>query len=186
MQTAPMTNSRAIPFLLLLLWACTDERRDRSLSTVVEPPTFTMPPEPDPPIDVPPSEQNSDRIDPVRSTSTPSSAPIVAELEGCSEFTRVKDGITTITLYIPKRALEANNEAIRSEVTSAYQMAEQGASRSISCDFEHGTSTEHIHLPDTLPVIVEIFERCSAAGPHTTQRYAVWRTSTEALGVELR
>ncbi|MEZ4739307.1 MAG: hypothetical protein R2818_08090 [Flavobacteriales bacterium] len=131
-------------------------------------------------------EQDIDRIDVMRPTSTPSSDPIVPEPEGCSEFTHTKDGLTTVTLYIPQRKLEDSNEAIRSQVISAYHAAEQGAPRSISCNFEQGTSIEHIHMPDTLAVLVKIFERCSAVEPHTIQHYGAWRITPEELHIALR
>ena len=120
------------------------------------------------------------------SAQDPTPQPSTIELERCTEYTQYRDEVCTITLYIAERTLKEQDEAIRAQLTSAYQMVEQGAPRSIACDFEQGTSHEQVHMPDTLPVIVKVFERCSAREPHTTRRYGVWRKAPDDWGIELR
>lgn len=73
----------------------------------------------------------------------------------------------------PERML-ARKAELPSMLKSAWLMAEQAAPRSIADDFEHGTSTEHVHMPDTLDVEMKHYADCSARNPHTVLHYRVW------------
>lgn len=97
------------------------------------------------------------------------------EDEGCVEFTGYADGTATLTVYIPRNALPTREGEITALLPSMYMNVEQNAPRSIACDFEGGTSTVYSSIPDTLPVVVTVFDRCSARKPHATLRYSVWK-----------
>jgi hypothetical protein len=106
--------------------------------------------------------------------------------EGCVEYMNYRDGITTITTYIPKKDLAAHEQKIAEMLPNAYLLAEQSAPRSIACDFEHGTSHEHIDMPIPLPVSIRIYERCSARSPHTELHFVVRRDDQGGFAHEAR
>ncbi|MBK6894021.1 MAG: hypothetical protein IPH00_13050 [Flavobacteriales bacterium] len=56
--------------------------------------------------------------------------------------------------YLKPAELSAHPEKITDELPSLWILAEQGAPVSIADDFEHGISTEHRHMPDTLSIEV--------------------------------
>lgn len=102
--------------------------------------------------------------------------------EGCTGHMEYRDGSTRITTYIPERELIDRGEEIREMLPDAYVLAEQTAPRSIACDFENGTSTEHIEMPGTLTVVVRVHDKCSAREPYSVHNFLVWKDSTGGWG----
>ena len=109
---------------------------------------------------------------------------LAAEDEGCAEHIGYHDNAGHITIYISRKLLVSSRAEILEMLPGTYSMAEQSAPRSIADDFENGISTEHIHMPDTLPVIIRIFEKCSAREPYAVQHHRVWRDGHGGWGMD--
>lgn len=105
----------------------------------------------------------------------------VTEQEGCEDYINAtSEGVRMICYTRPERML-AREAEIPSMLESAWQLAWQGAPRSIADDFEHGTSTEHVHMPDTLDVEVRHYSDCRAKQPFAVRNYRVWRNPAAGL-----
>ncbi len=95
---------------------------------------------------------------------------------------RVENNVGAIILYVPKKRFVAKEAGLQDRLAGLYLHAEQEAPRSIADDFEHGISRERIHMPDTLPVLLQVFERCGAHTPHTVLHVRVWRNADGSFG----
>ncbi len=106
--------------------------------------------------------------------------------EGCVEHMDGSSAEVRAVLYVRPADMSSREKDLESTLASAWMLAKQGAPVSIACDFEGGTSREHIHMPDTLDVRLEYFANCSARKPHTVQQYRVWRTAEDGTGWRMR
>lgn len=107
-----------------------------------------------------------------------------ADDDGCNGYAGYVNGVGTITTYIPKNQWPERDAEVRELLPNVFSMAEESAPRYIADDFEHGISTEHSTMPDTLPVLVSIFENCRASRPYVKLRYRVWKTGDGGFGTD--
>jgi hypothetical protein len=90
----------------------------------------------------------------------------------------------TITTHIPKSQWPEREVEVLEMLPTVFTMAEESAPRYIADDFEHGISTEHSTMPDTLPVMVSVLENCRASRPYVKLRYRVWRSGDGGFGTD--
>jgi len=98
--------------------------------------------------------------------------------EGCAEYMESSSSGVRATLYIKPKQLSERGSDITETLPSAWMMVEQGAPVSIADDFDHGISTEHRDMPDTLDVEIRIYARCADRKPYEVRHYGVWHTAT--------
>jgi hypothetical protein len=104
------------------------------------------------------------------------------EDEGCVEYIDASPAGARAVLYVRPTDMKVRDGELEGTLTSAWKMAEQAAPVSIADDFEHGISTEHRHMPDTLDVRLEYFANCSSRKPHTIRQFGVWRDRQDGVG----
>lgn len=126
--------------------------------------------------------------DAARSDSLPRTKRIPAshgaEDGGCTGYAGYANGVGTITTHIPKSQWPEREVEVLEMLPTVFTMAEESAPRYIADDFEHGISTEHSTMPDTLPVMVSVLENCRASRPYVKLRYRVWRSGDGGFGTD--
>lgn len=90
------------------------------------------------------------------------------------------DGALMVCYTRPDR-MAAREKELPGMLETAWQLAQQSAPRSIADDFEHGISTEHVHMSDTLDVEVRHYSDCRAKQPFAVRNYRVWRDPAAGL-----
>ena len=171
-----------MPLILLLLIACNGPDAPPPpglppVSTSVITDTTVIVPVPTAQVD------STVHVEDAALAPAPAAVPRVREEEmGCGDY--ISGGSTgmRVVRYLKPAELTAHPEKVTDELSTIWDVAEQGAPVSIADDFEHGISTEHRHMPDTLAVEVRIFSRCADREPYALKNYGVWRTAEGGYG----
>ena len=168
-----VNHATHIALALLLLAACKEPSSQRPVSApLAASDGVVIAPVPNAPVDT------AAQVQPTTIAPATAAVPYVPEPhEGCSEYIDGNASGMRAVRYLKPAELAAHPEKITDELPSLWILAEQGAPVSIADDFEHGISTEHRHMPDTLSIEVWIYAECADRKPYAVQRYGIWRTA---------
>ncbi|MEZ4756667.1 MAG: hypothetical protein R2817_07565 [Flavobacteriales bacterium] len=124
---------------------------------------------------------------PIQDTLTAAPAAMPARIasptdDGCAEYINATANGVELVCYTRPERMAAREADLPGMLESAWQLAWQGAPRSIADDFERGISTEHVHMPDTLDVEVKHYRDCNAREPHAVMLYRVWTNTAGQVG----